>query len=194
MMLKEKVIEAYEFSKEKHGAQMRKFSGLPYFSHPKEVARIIENLTSDEDLIITALLHDTLEDTDTTYEEIKDRFGKKIADLVVELTSDDKKSIKRFGKGLYLGMKMSTMTTEALIVKLADRFHNVKYLEGDDVPAKFIKKYYHETWIILGPIENSDIMMKLHPLNDVRDLLIERIKIILKFLKIRYFTDGVNGR
>jgi len=188
-MIKERVVKAYEFSKEKHGSQVRKFSGLPYFSHPKEVARIVEDLTKDEDLIIVALLHDTIEDTNTTYDEIKKLFGKKIADFVVELTSDDKRSIRKFGKGLYLGMKMSEMTQEALVVKLADRFHNVKYLEGDDVPFKFIKKYYHETWVILGIVKRSDHLNEFRRLGNVIDLLIERIEIILKFLEVRYDFD-----
>jgi len=185
-MIKERIVKAYEFSKEKHGSQIRKFSNLPYFSHPKEVARIIEDLTKDEDLIVVALLHDTIEDTNTTYDEIDKLFGKKVADLVTELTSDDKKSINKFGKGLYLGMKMSTMTPEALVIKLADRFHNVKYLEGDYVPLKFIEKYYRETWIILGIVKKSDHFMGIHKLDNVRDLLIERIEIILRFLEVRY--------
>jgi len=185
-MIKERVIKAYEFSKEKHSGQERKFSGLPYFSHPKEVSRIIEQLTNNEDLVIAALLHDTIEDTNTTYEEIEKEFGKKVADIVLEVTSDDERSLRKYGKGLYLGMKMMTMTTDALIVKLADRFHNVKYLEGDDVPLKFVKKYCHETWTILKIVKDSDTMNNVHPLNNVRDLLIERIEIILKFLEVRY--------
>ena len=184
--MNERISKAYEFSQEKHGTQVRKFSNQSYFSHPKEVANIIENLTKDEDLIIVALLHDTIEDTSATYDEIKNLFGKKIADLVLELTSNDKNAIKKYGKSLYLGMKMSEMSQEALVVKLADRLHNIKNLENDNIPFEFIEKYYRETWTILDMIKYEENYYECKELDYIRDLLIERIEVILKFLEVRY--------
>lgn len=176
-MLKEKVIKAYEYSQEKHKGQIRKFTDLPYFTHPKGVARILEQLTGDEDLVIVGLLHDVVEDTDATLGEIKELFGPKIATLVEELTSDKPKDMD---KGLYLAGKMIKMTPDALTVKLADRLHNVMYLEGDNVHLSFIKKYYKETKTILS-------ILKEHILFDhVQDLMVRRIEIVLDFLQVRY--------
>ena len=92
-------------------------SHLDYFVHPKAVARIIEHLTKDEELIVVALLHDTLEDTDLTYEEIESQFGKEIADWVQELTLPDK--LKREDKKEVLAERMRVMSFEDLTVKLS---------------------------------------------------------------------------
>ena len=76
---------AYVFAMKAHGAQTRA-SGDPYFSHPLEVAGILTTFKVDSASIITALLHDTIEDTDTTLKEIKKRFGKEVAQLVDGVT------------------------------------------------------------------------------------------------------------
>ena len=177
-MLKEGIIKAYEYAQEKHNGQIRKFSGLPYFTHPKGVARIIEQLTNNETLIIVSLLHDIVEDTDTTIEDIKQLFGEKISSIVGELTSRRLKNGEK--KVDYLKKKMLYMTPDALTVKLADRFHNVKYLEGDNVHYDFIKKYYKETREIIN-------FLKIElEFNEVQNLLVNRIEIILDFLQLRY--------
>jgi len=176
-MLKERVIKAYKYAQEKHVGQIRKFTGLPYFSHPKDVAHIIEDLTKDEDLIIAALLHDTIEDTSATLKEITDLFGEKVSSLVGELTSDKPKEMNR---GLYLADKMIKMTSDALTVKLADCLHNVMFLEGDNVDISFIKKYYKETRTILS-------ILKEHiSFDKVQELMVRRIEIVLDFLQVRY--------
>lgn len=177
-MLKEGIIKAYEYAQEKHVGKMRKFSDLPYFSHPKAVARIIEELTANEQLVIVALLHDVVEDTDTTVEEIKELFGVKIASLVKELTSRELKHDE--SKTTYLCDKMIKMTSDALTVKLADRFHNIKYLEGDKVHLSFIKKYYKETRSII------DFIKLEIEFNKTQDILVKRIEAILDFLQVRY--------
>ena len=77
----DRLNRAYVFSVAKHGSQKRA-SGDPYFSHPIEVAGLMTDLKLDEDTIITALLHDTVEDTLTTVEEIGAKFGEDVARLV----------------------------------------------------------------------------------------------------------------
>ena len=72
------------------------------------------------------------------------------------------------------------MTSDALTVKLADRFHNVKYLEGDNVHLSFIKKYYKETREII------DFLKEQIEFNPVQNLLVKRIDVILDFLQVRY--------
>ncbi len=177
-MLKEGIIKAYEYAQEKHLGQMRKFSGLPYFSHPKAVARIIEELTADETMIITSLLHDVVEDTNTTIEDIKELFGNKVSSLVKELTSRSLKNGER--KSDYLKNKMANMSSQALTIKLADRFHNVKYLEEDNVHLSFVTKYYKETRVIMK------FLTKQVEYDKIQSILVKRINIILDFLEVRY--------
>ncbi|MBO6577415.1 MAG: bifunctional (p)ppGpp synthetase/guanosine-3',5'-bis(diphosphate) 3'-pyrophosphohydrolase, partial [Thalassospira sp.] len=96
---------AYVYATQKHGSQKRA-SGDPYFSHPIEVAGILTNYKLDCDTIITALLHDTIEDTDATPEEITKLFGTNIMKLVdgvtkltqIELKSADSKQAENFRK------------------------------------------------------------------------------------------------
>lgn len=177
-MIKKAIVKAYEYAEQMHSGQVRKFSGLPYFSHPKYVARVIEHLTRDEKLIITAFLHDVIEDTVATYEDIVREFGSEVADLVQELTTSDI-AVKKLGKRQVVAQKMFQMSGEALTVKLADRFHNVLFLEGDSVDRGFIAKYYKETRYILDYIKERQFSY-------VQELLVKRISVILDFLEVRY--------
>ena len=79
------INRAYVFSMKAHGAQVRA-SGDPYFSHPIEVAGILTDLKLDDATIVAALLHDTIEDTDATKDDIRDKFGSAIAELGDGLT------------------------------------------------------------------------------------------------------------
>lgn len=182
-MIKDRIHKAYSFSQEKHKGQMRKNSGLEYFSHPKYVARIVEELIDDETLIVASLLHDTVEDTDTTIEEIETNFGGEIASIVDELTNkpEERGNMK---KKDYILLKMSKMSDSALIVKLADRLHNVLFLESDFCDD-FLRYYYRNTRFIL---ENLEERRKEEggSLNQLHITLLEKISIVLDFLKIRH--------
>ena len=122
---------AYVFSMKAHGAQ-RRASGDPYFSHPVEVAGILAGMKLDAASIITGLLHDTVEDTVATLEDIERLFGPDIAKLVdgvtklsrLELQSDQTKQAENFRK-LVLAMSEDI---RVLLVKLADRLHNMRTL------------------------------------------------------------------
>jgi len=123
---------AYVFSMKAHGAQKRA-SGDPYFSHPVEVAGILSDKKLDCDSIITGLLHDTVEDTVATMEDIQELFGEDIARLVdgvtklsqIETLSDRAKQAENFRK-LLLAMSEDI---RVLLVKQADRLHNMRTLE-----------------------------------------------------------------
>ncbi len=123
---------AYVFAMKAHGSQIRA-SGDPYFSHPLEVAGILSEFKVDSASIITALLHDTIEDTETTLKEIKKHFGKEIARLVdgvtkltrIEFQSDQAKQAENFRK-FVLAMSEDI---RVLLVKLADRLHNMRTLQ-----------------------------------------------------------------
>jgi guanosine-3',5'-bis(diphosphate) 3'-pyrophosphohydrolase len=122
---------AYVFSMKAHGSQVR-LSGDPFFSHPLEVASLLVDLHLDCYSIVTALLHDTVEDTLATLEEIQELFGPEIANLVdgvtkislLELQSEKTQQAENFRK---LVLAMST-DIRVLLVKLADRLHNMRTL------------------------------------------------------------------
>ncbi len=141
-----------EFARKKHEGQSRKFSPLPYFTHPEHVAKILKELGENEDLIKAAYLHDTLEDTNTTCDELKENFGSKIANLVRELTSD-RMEVEKLGKPKYLTVKMNAMSKDALTIKLADRLDNVQSLSSDN--PEFSERYAHETREILENLKRS---------------------------------------
>ena len=137
------------FAQEKHKGQVRKISGLPYFTHPEAVAMRVKELGGSEDSIAAAYLHDVVEDTNATLDEIAKNFTPHIASLVAELTSD-KEECKRIGKAIYLTKKIDAMSEEARLVKLADREHNVSDLaKGKN---EFARRYSQETHHILGHV------------------------------------------
>ena len=146
--------QAYVFTVKKHGDQKRA-SGDPYFSHPVEVAGILTELKLDEPTIVTGLLHDTLEDTDATYEELQRLFGEEVAQLVdgvtklskLELTADQNKQAENFRKLLVA----TANDIRVLIVKLADRLHNMRTLHYIQDPKRK-HRIAQETLEIYAPL------------------------------------------
>ena len=122
---------AYVYSVQKHGAQKRA-SGDPYFSHPIEVAGLMTDLKLDQETIVTALLHDTVEDTLATIEEIEVQFGPDVARLVdgvtklskIETLTESERAAENLRK-FFLAMSEDL---RVLLVKLADRLHNMRTL------------------------------------------------------------------
>ena len=127
----EALNRAYVFAMKMHAAQKRE-SGDPYFSHPLEVAEILISYRMDYATIIAALLHDTVEDTAASYEDLKELFGQTIADLVrgmtklskLEITPQASKQAQNFQK-LVLAISEDI---RVLLIKLADRLHNMRSL------------------------------------------------------------------
>src|SRR5260221_4584239 len=145
---------AYVFSMKVHGAKMRA-SGDPYFSHPVEVAGILAQMKLDGSSIITGLLHDTVEDTVATLDDIERLFGPDIARLVdgvtklsrIELQSDQTKQAENFRK-LVLAMSDDI---RVLLVKLADRLHNMRtlrFIKSEDT----LRRIARETMDIYAPL------------------------------------------
>jgi (p)ppGpp synthase/HD superfamily hydrolase len=127
---------AYLFAQERHEGTSRKFTNEPYFNHCVRVSETVKKHVERgerEYLVASALLHDTLEDTETTYDELVQEFGQLVADTVQALTSD-KKAITSMtgGKAAYLAQKVLTMSEPVLMVKLADRLDNTSDLRGID--------------------------------------------------------------
>src|SRR5262249_13136467 len=145
---------AYVFTVKAHGAQLR-HSGDPYFSHPVEVAGLLTELKLDTASIVTALLHDVIEDTTATYEEIEGLSGTEVLGLVagvtnmwrVEWSSEESKQAENSRKLL---IAMST-DIRVLLVKLADRLHNMRTLNFVPKPEKR-RRIAQETMEIYAPL------------------------------------------
>lgn len=128
---KDLISKAFFFAREKHGDQKRN-SGEPYFSHVAMVAKNCVDLGMDTETIIGALLHDTLEDTETTDDEVRELFGEQVLFLVKGVTKLGKLKYKGHERHVESLRKFFVAMSEDLrviIIKLADRLHNVQTLE-----------------------------------------------------------------
>lgn len=149
------ILSAVEYAKKMHDGQTR-MSGEPYYTHPLEVAGILADMRMDSATIITAILHDTLEDTPATYDDLAKRFSPEVADLVngvskltkIESQTAQGKQAENFRK-LVLAMSEDI---RVLLVKLADRLHNVRTLHHfSDRPDKR-RRIAQETLEIYAPL------------------------------------------
>lgn len=131
---------AYYFAKCKHGEvnQVRKGTGIQYFVHPKGVALIVKQFGGNIDQIKAALLHDTLEDTHTSDEELRVCFGEHTQQLVRELTNQRYK-IEEMGKEAYMTEKLLKLSNEALLVKLADMLYNINDMPNEGQQIRMLK-------------------------------------------------------
>ena len=145
--------KAYVYAMQKHGHQKRA-SGDPYFSHPLEVAAIITDMRLDEATIAIALLHDTIEDTDATRNEIDEVFGSEIGKLVDGLTKLGKLDLvsrkAEQAENLRKLLLAISQDVRVLLVKLADRLHNMRTL--DHVPPEKRRRIAEETMEIYAPL------------------------------------------
>ena len=182
--------KAYVFAMQAHGSQKRA-SGDPYFSHPLEVAGILTGLKLDTASIVTALLHDVVEDTEYTLHDIETRFGPEIRRLVdgvtkltrIELQSDKTKQAENFRK-LVIAMSEDI---RVLLVKLADRLHNMRTLHYiDDIEKR--QRIARETMEIYVPLaerigmhaiqEELEDLAFAHLNPDARVSIVNRLKFL----------------
>lgn len=155
----EQIQDAYYYAKEKHSGQFRK-SGEEYFIHPVEVALILLEYHTDPITIMAGLLHDVIEDTDATYEDIKERFGEEVALLtegVTKLgqykftgTDHEKDKIKAQAKNYQKMLLAMAKDIRVIIVKLADRLNNIRTLGA--LPEVKQERIARETMDIYAPL------------------------------------------
>ncbi|MDX8410544.1 MAG: bifunctional (p)ppGpp synthetase/guanosine-3',5'-bis(diphosphate) 3'-pyrophosphohydrolase [Mariprofundaceae bacterium] len=147
------INRAYVYSAQVHADQKRR-SGEPYLNHPLAVADILASLKLDEASIVTGLLHDTVEDTCATLDDIQERFGSNVAELVdgvtkigqIPFTSSEHKQVENYRKMLLATAK----DLRVLLVKLADRLHTMRTLEH--MPARKRLAIATETMEIYSPL------------------------------------------
>ncbi len=193
------IRRAYAFGQAAHEGQFRK-SGEPYFTHPVEVAALLTEVRLDDATIVTALLHDTIEDTKATFSEISRTFTPEIAHLVdgvtkltnLELSSVETQQAENFRKLL---MAMSK-DLRVLLVKLADRLHNMRTIKSMD-PEKQ-KKKAHETMEIYAPLAGRMGMQYIR--EELEDLCFRvlnpeaRNSIMRRFINLRAETGDLIPR
>jgi guanosine-3',5'-bis(diphosphate) 3'-pyrophosphohydrolase len=182
-----RIEQAYQFSDAAHQGQRRQ-SGDPYISHPLAVAEIVANWQLDAQAVIAALLHDVMEDTRVSKDEISKRFGKPVAELVdgvskldqIEFQTQAEAQAENFRKML-LAMARDV---RVMLIKLADRLHNMRTL--DAVSPEQRRRVAKETLEIYGPIANrlglDSLYRELHELS-FRHLYPMRFRVLTKAVK-----------
>lgn len=214
------INEGFIFANEGHKNQKRK-SGEPYITHPLQVAIYLSEINLDIETIIAALLHDLIEDTDITYEDIKSKFGNEIADIVDGVTKLDKIKYNSTeeAKADAIRKMVIAMSRDirVLILKLADRLHNIKTIEFHNEWKQ--EKIASETLYVYAPLahrlglqsikheledisfkilfnkQNNEIQEKITLANPNRNKQIEEsISIINTLLEDNSISANVSGR
>ena len=190
------IQKAFDFGARMHEGQFR-WSGEPYFTHPYAVAMILAEQRLDDATIVTALLHDTIEDTRSTKEMVSEEFSEEIADLVdgvtkltnMELSSAETKEAENIRK-LIMAMARDV---RVVLVKLADRLHNMRTIKS--MPHHKQVRKARETMEIYAPLAGRFGMQSMR--EDLEDLSFRilnpegRASIIRRFIKLRDETDNV---
>ena len=174
----EKIKEAYNYALEKHKGKVRK-NGEEFITHPLQVAKILSDINVDDTTIIAALVHETISESDATVDELKNKFGSDVAKIVESLTkinrlklNDDSESSSLYLRKILVGLSEDP---RVLIIKLADRLHNMRTLYS--LPEEKQKQKAMETMNVLIPIAHR--------------LGINSIKSELEDLSLRYSKPDV---
>lgn len=191
--------DAFSYGQDMHEGQFR-HSGEPYYTHPVAVTTILAEQQMDDATLVTALLHDTIEDTKATYAEVSERFGNEIAELVdgvtkltnLQLTSTQTKQAENFRK-LFMATSRDLRVT---LVKLADRLHNMRTIKSMR-PDKQVQKA-RETMDIYAPLAGRMGMQWMR--EELEDLAFRvlnpegRNSIIRRFITLQRETGDVVER
>jgi len=174
----ELIIRAYEYADKKHFG-VKRISGDDYISHPLNVAMILTDINADSACLAAALLHDTIEDTDSTKEEVSKLFGEEVALLVDGVTKINRLHFSNAGEQMAANQRKILVglseDVRVIIIKLADRLHNMRTLYV--MPPEKQKKKSRETLEILTPVADR--------------LGINKIKSELEDLSLKYLKPDV---
>lgn len=127
----ELVFTALEYAATCHRGQYRKGTRIPYIVHPTSMVRFLARLGAPAELLAAAALHDVVEDTEATLEEVRERFGERVADLVESATEKDKSQSWRERKETAISAAQATDDPELLVLKCVDRLDNLSDIRED---------------------------------------------------------------
>jgi len=184
-----KIISAYELAKSAHGEQTR-ISGTPYITHPLSVAEIVADMKLDTDSICAALLHDVVEDTDYTREDIKEKFGEQVALLVdgvtkldkIQFSSKEERDMENLRK-MFLAMASDI---RVILIKFADRVHNMTTLISMSEEKQ--REKARETLSVFAPLAHRLGMYKIKW--ELEDLSLKYIDPVA----FREIVEGINQK
>lgn len=164
------VLNAKKFAQEKHKNQKRKDGVTPYFEHIEGVVNRLKNLgIVDKDILCAAWLHDTIGDTDVTFDQINDRYGREVAVIVLSLTKDQNMTKK--DKEIQYIIQLKEGSFQTRIINLCDISSNLKDVVNSPISKtqknKQIKKYVHYLRVIKNDImKNKSIYPKIQEIVD----------------------------
>lgn len=178
-----KFTKAVQFASLAHDGQFRKFTEIPYIVHPMEVASIVATITTDEDVLCAAVLHDTVENTPVTIDEIEREFGSRVAALVADESENKREGEDK--KATWLIRKQESLDhlknapKDALLICLGDKLANLRAINhdyneiGDNLWKRFnaspenMAWYYSEVRLILSErLERSSTLIEYENLVD----------------------------
>jgi len=153
-----KLVSAFLYACMAHSEQRRKYTDEPYVNHCASVAFLVSSVTDDEDMIIAALLHDVIEDTKFTALDIKDLFGGRVAELVVELTNVSKLTDGNRAQRKQMDReRLAKVSKEAKTIKLADLIDNARSIVKYD--HKFSMTFMPEKEALLEVLADGDPLL-----------------------------------
>ena len=169
------ISDARNFAKKKHAGQLRKNGKTTTFSHLKDVVKNLKKMkVTNKDIICAAWLHDTIEDTDTDFDSIKDRFGKNVAEIVVSVTKDNR--LPRKQREIKYGKDLKSSSTKAKLVKIADILANVNDAPNAGKNARWEKQQFvkkSKYWSYVSDVKPGKLA-KISWANDEWDRLQKR--------------------
>lgn len=173
--------EALQFATEAHGEQKRKFNYEAYIEHPKRVAQQVKTVPHTSEMICAAYLHDVVEDTPVSLEEIREKFGHRVADLVGELTDEFVKEnyqhLNRRERKAKEVARQANISPEAKTIKLADVIDNTRDIIEHD--RDFARRYIPEMIALTEVLQGGDfklLMRACYELQRAKDILKEERK------------------
>jgi len=149
--MSEKIFSAIEFAAKAHSGQFRKGTNIPYIIHPIRVAKILIESRCPEDVVVAGILHDTLEDTSVTVDDLREHFGDSVASIVASVSEPNKSDAWESRKKFVIEA-LKNAPTEVLLVACADHFDNIVEIEdafgmiGDDVWLRFNRPKEQQGW------------------------------------------------
>lgn len=154
------LIQVLDFAFEAHKGQERKFTGEPYIFHPIEVAQIVSTVNDDPEVIAAAILHDTVEDTDATDEDIRTKFGDRVADLVAEVTKATMNSKEDRGIRKELDRQhYAAGSSDGHDIKLADVLSNTSDVHLRS--PEFAKVYVLEQEALVNSLIKGNVSLRV---------------------------------
>ena len=160
--------KAVQFATKAHGSQVRKYHGTPYISHPLAVAEIVKSVPHTEEMLMAAVLHDVVEDTPVTIDEIKQEFGDTVAEIVYFLTDISKPEDGNRAHRKQLDAEHNANgPAEAQTVKVADLIHNSSDIAAHD--TRFGRTYKMEKLNTLNMLDKADETLKARAFAQIMD-------------------------